>query len=114
LEFGAIGVIIGRADIRGAMASSWSLHPRSARVGFTSCCVVFVLESLSLFGVGKNVSSNVQYSLFALFCLALGFAAFSLAREQSKAFGIITLLVGLISFAIPYVLLLWFPGLLRH
>lgn len=96
------------------MASTWSLHPRSARVGFTSCCAVLIFVSLSLFGVGKNFSSNVQYALLALFCLALGFAAFSLAREQSKTFGIIALLVGLISFAIPYVLFLWFPGLLRH
>ena len=69
---------------------------------------------LSLLGVGQNVSPNIQYSLFVLFCLALGFAAFSLAREQSKTFGAVALLVGLFSFTSPFVFFLWMPGLLRH
>ena len=98
----------------GGMMPSWSFHPRSAPVGFTSCCVVLILVSLSLFGVGENVSPNVQYSLFTLFCLALGFAAFSLAREQLKTFGVAALLVGLFSFISPWVLFLWSPGMLRH
>jgi len=96
------------------MVSSWAFHPRNALIGFTSCCVVLILVSLSLLGVGENISPHVQYSLFALFCLALGFAAFSLAREQSKTFGLVALLVGLFSFIGPWVLFLWFPGMLQH
>ena len=64
--------------------------------------------------VGENVSPNVQYSLFAVFCLALGFAAFSLVREQSKMFGTIALIIGAFAFISPSILFLWFPGMLRH
>jgi hypothetical protein len=83
-------------------------------VGFLSCCVVLILVSLSLLRVGENVSPSVQDSLFALFCLALGFAAFSLVREPSKTFGVVALLVGAFAFISPWVLFLWFPGMLRH
>jgi hypothetical protein len=63
------------------MISSWSFHPGRALVGFTSCCIALILVSLSLVGVGENVSPNVQYLVFALFCLALGFAAFCLSAS---------------------------------
>jgi hypothetical protein len=105
---------MGTRSGESGMISLWSFDPRSALVGFTSCCVVLVLVSLSLLGVGENVSPNVQYSLFALFCLALGFAAFSLVREQSKMFGTIALIVGAFAFLSPWILFLWFPGMLRH
>ena len=113
-SLGELAGLLGQGLVESGMISSWSFHPRSALVGFTSCCVVLVLVSLSLLGMGENVSPRVQYSLFALFCVALGFAAFSLAREQSKTFGVVALLVGLFSFISPFVLFLWFPGMLRH
>jgi len=75
---------------------------------------VLVLVLLSFLRVGENVSLNVQYSLFILFCLALGFAVFSIVREQSKTFGVIALVVGAFAFISPWVLFLWFPGMLRH
>ena len=56
---------------------------------------------LELLGVFENVSPKVQFSLGALFCLALGFAAFSLTREQSKIFGVVALVVGLFWFISP-------------
>ncbi len=96
------------------MTSSFSFHPKTALVGFTSCCVVLTLVLLSFSGAAENVSDNVQFSLFLLFCLALGFAAFSLIRERSKTFGVIALLVGLFAFVTPWILLLWVPGMLRH
>ena len=96
------------------MTSSWSFRPRAALVGFISCCVVLTLVFLSLSGAAEHVSGNVQYLLLVLFCFALGFAAFSLTRERSKTFGVIALFVGLFAFIIPWILFLWFPGMLRH
>ena len=96
------------------MTSSWSFHPRTALVGFTSCCVVLILVSLSFLRVSENFSSTVEDSLFSLFCFALGFAAFSLVREQSRTYGAIALLVGAFALIIPWILFLWFPGMLRH
>ena len=95
------------------MSFSWSFNPRTAPVGFASCCVVVVLLSLSFLEI-RSIPSTVQFVLFVLFCFALGFAGFSVAREQSKSFGVVALFVGAIAFVFPIVLFLWFPGMLRH
>jgi hypothetical protein len=95
------------------MSFPWSFNPRTAPVGFASCCVVLVLLSLGFLEI-RSISSTVQFGLFVLFCLALGFAGFSVAREQSKSFGVMALFVGAIAFISPIVLFLWFPGVLRH
>lgn len=79
--------------------SSWSFHPKTARFGFASCCTVLVLVILSFAGAGEDFPPSIQYSFLALFCLALGLAAFSVAREQSKIFGVIALLAGVLAFA---------------
>ena len=96
------------------MPPSWSFHPRTAIFWFTSCCVVLILVSLSFIGADETISLALQFILFAVFCLALGVAGFSLVREQSKIFGLTSLLVGAFAFIIPWVMFLWFPGVLRH
>jgi len=95
------------------MSFFWSFNPRTAPVGFASCCVVLLLLSLSFLEI-RSISSIVQFVLFVFFCFALGLAGFSVAREQSKTFGVMALLIGAIAFIFPLVLVLWFPGMLRH
>jgi len=95
------------------MSFSWSSNLKTAPIGFASCCVVLILFVSSFFEI-DGVPRNIQYSLFAFFYLALGFAAFSLAREQSKLFGSMALVVGAMAIALPIVLFLWFPRMLRH
>ena len=95
------------------MSVSWSFNPRTAPVGFASCCAVLTLPLLSFLEI-HSISSTIQFGLFVLFCFALGFAGFSVAREQSKPFGVMALFIGVIAFIFPFVLFLWFPGMLRH
>ncbi len=96
------------------MSFSWSFNPKTAPVGFVSWFVVLILVILSFLDIGEKFSFNIQFSLLILFCLALGFAVFSLVKEQSKSFGAMALVMGAMAFAFPLILFLWFPGMLRH